>query len=856
MAIELYEGPSGFAYVHITDVSINGKTELRACGSARQMDKSTYGKLEKISLAPGAAIEYGSDGALTLTMDGKTSCVVPSNVKFDKDATLTFAGLAERAVLGGKVLSSSPGDSDALPPLKPGVSLAFVAEPDVEFAEYLRAERESTIAGWQDYLSRYPAASRTAAAKQTLGSLLAKDGVASFDAYRKMENGPSQSLLDLRNARLRSEQALVLVANHPVASQLRLDVQKELVGFTEAGQKEMQAYRQALIDHKSGYSHLLRAGNLAEESVSVDSGYAPAINLQSEVRQETANIETSLNAADSLVASQRFDDALAAISGYIMFAGEEPRLAAIVSAAYTFHLGRGHELAAAQDWPGAVAQLQQAGQIQKTEEVAAALKDAERQLEAAKSKSAVTDAVQQSQALAGQRQFIQAYEVLDRLPEEQRSQVSDDIQKLAPLYVQSATQAAKELQQAHEPIRGLADEIGIQRAYDYLQRAFELSKDANLKDRMAILADKLSDYYLAQARRYLNKPLGSGVGLGWSYLDKALPYKGANLDSVRDEMTRAASAYKVRSRLSIHVVFRDQTSRRDSGGFADQLADAIATGLESSGLLVTVLRPSDTTALDPNFQLIGDVLQHRRIMVPTVEPLESKYRAGQHEIPNEPWNKANRAYEAALLDVQNAQKTLDLAQVHGKKKEIAEANQRLSDLHKTLEETQSASDSINKTVSIDIIRPYTYTRRSIDLGAVVQLQFRIADSSGEQVVPSVPILRDVHQTFTLLENVKSEDTEGVKAQGTIPDEIQFLTDVEIDARDKLIKAVCERVAELSDKVLEHARQRFADGDVEGAAESYILYLNSTTPSQGSQRLEAESFLREKFNIRSTPKAFF
>jgi hypothetical protein len=140
------------------------------------------------------------------------------------------------------------------------------------------------------------------------------------------------------------------------------------------------------------------------------------------------------------------------------------------------------------------------------------------------------------------------------------------------------------------------------------------------------------------------------------------------------------------------------------------------------------------------------------------------------------------------------QKEAELAQAHGKKKEIAEVAPRLSDTHKNLEQKQSALDSINRTVSTDIIRPYTYTRKSVDLGAVVQLQFRIADSSGAQISSMVPILRDVHQVFTMLENVKPEDTEGVKAHGSIPDEIQFLTDVEIDARDKLIKAVRERVA--------------------------------------------------------------
>jgi hypothetical protein len=851
IAIEVYNSSNGLAYVHITDVLINGKTELRACGTATEIDRSTYGKLEKINLSSGATLEYRADGTLTLTRDGQTSCVVPSNVKIAKDVTLTPAKVADGVVLEGKVLTSSPGVTDAPPPLRPGVLLVFVTEPDVELAEYLRAERASTIASWQDYVIRYPSVSHTAEAKQALCSLLTEDGGKSLDAYRRTATGPSPSYNELRNAKLRSGQALAQVAYHPAASKLGLDVLKELDTLIEAGQKELRDYQQALIARKNGYSHLLAACKLADVSVGVASDYAPAMNLQLITKQEAAKIETSLQSAESLLALQQFDNALAAMTDYRMFAGEEPRLAEIVSATYKFHLGRGLELASAQNWPGAIAELQQAAKAQETEEVVSALKNAQRQSDIVRNKSAAMDALQQSRTFAEQKQFIQAYEVLDSLPDAQRSLASDEIEELEPQYIQSALQAGKQLQQAHDPIRGLADEIGIQRAYEYYQRAFELGNDANLKDRMATLADKLSEYYLAQARRYLNKPLGSGVGLGWSYLDKALPYKGSNLDLIRDEMTKAASAYQIRSKLSVQVVFRDQTSRRDSGGFADQLADAIAAGLESGGPLVKVIRPTATTALEPNFELIGDVLQHRRVMTPSVEPIDSKYRAGQHEIPNEQWNKANRVYEAAVLDMQSAQKASDVAQAHGKKKEIAEANQRLSDAHKKVEEAQSALDSINKTVSTDIIRPYTYTRKSVDLGAVVQLQFRIADFSGAQVVSSVPILRDAHQVFTLLENVKPEDTEGVKAQGTIPDEIQFLTDVEIDARDKLIKAVCERVAELPDKVLDNARKKIADGDAEAAAESYILYLNSTPASPGSHRKEAEAFLRENFNIRST-----
>ena len=216
-AVELYNGPSGPAYVQISEVMINGKDELRACGSEATIDKSAYGKLEKASLASGATLEYQSGGGLALTKDGQTTCVVPSNLKFDKNTSPTPAALAERAVLQGKVLGAAAGAGSEPPPLMPGVKLVFVAEADVEVAEYLRADRASTIALWRDYLKLYPSSPHTVAAKQALCSLLIKDGTESLAAYRKALPA-SLSYADLGNAKVRSDEALTLVAGDAARS--------------------------------------------------------------------------------------------------------------------------------------------------------------------------------------------------------------------------------------------------------------------------------------------------------------------------------------------------------------------------------------------------------------------------------------------------------------------------------------------------------------------------------------------------------------------------------------------------------------------------------------------------------------
>jgi hypothetical protein len=305
----------------------------------------------------------------------------------------------------------------------------------------------------------------------------------------------------------------------------------------------------------------------------------------------------------------------------------------------------------------------------------------------------------------------------------------------------------------------------------------------------------------------------------------------------------------MRARLSIGVLFRDQTSRRDSAGFAEQLADALATGLETSGLPVKVVRPGEHSAVEPNFQLIGDVIEHAHTTAPTSTPKESKYLVGEQQVPNADWNKANRDYESAKLEMQRAEGALQGATSRGKKKEIADANDKVTEAQKKVEDAHTKLDAIPQFKAVDIIKPYTYTEKEIDLQASVRLQFRINDAAGGQVEIPEPINKADSKKFTKLENVKPEDTTGVKEKGTIPDELQVLLEVENSARDALIQAVKESVKKFPDNIFEQANKRAESGDEDAAAESFILYLNSTPSEANAKRQQAEQYLLEKFNIR-------
>lgn len=848
-AIELFDGPNGAAFVQLTGLLMNGKTEVRSCAGASQINKSNYGKLAKIPLNSAVtSLERDAAGTMTLTRGSASECVVPSNLKFDKDETLTPAQLADRALLQGQVLSSSLAGIADVPPFKATVKIVFVQAADTELAEYLRANRANSVAQWQDYLSRYPKASHTDAAKQSLAALLLKEGTDGLAAYRSSASTSSPAFPQLKTAFLRAGQVHDLVPSNDAAGKLGEAVHTELAAVVDKSRTELAAYRQALGSHTTGYVHLSNSRKLTEAALGVDPHYDQALTLQTAIAAETKRVETAMQNGESMIAAQRFDDAVSAVSDFRAFSEEEPRIAAIIDGTYKYHFERGKGDVASQKWHDAIQEYKKASDLKPTQEVAAALKQAQSNFQSSTNQAAADAALQQSTAFQQDKKFIEAYEILADLPDAQRALVKDPMQALEPDYVKAASDEAKKLLDAHNPIQGRADEIGVQRAHDLLQRSCSLEPDnQNLKLRRDLISQTLSDYYVARAKLYLDKPLGSGVGVAWLYLNEAQQYQ-PNRDDVRDERTKFTAIHNIRSTLSIKVVFRDQTSRRDSAGFADQLSDAIATGLETTNLPVRIVRAADSTPVDPNFQLTGDVLEHRPISKPTIESLDSEYRASEREVPNDDWNKVDRDYEDAKLDLEKQQKILEGAQAHGKKKEIQTAQQAVDDAQKKVEDLRRKMDAIPKTILQDVVKPYSYVKRTVDLSAVVEFGFRIVDSNNALVASTPSIKKSAEKQFVILENVKPEDTKGVKQSGTSPDEAQFLGDLEVGARTDLIKDVKDKVESLPNKILAAARKHLMDGDTDGTAESYILYLNSTPDTPTPERDEAKKFLREQFNM--------
>ena len=127
---------------------------------------------------------------------------------------------------------------------------------------------------------------------------------------------------------------------------------------------------------------------------------------------------------------QQFDAALAAISAYVSFADEEPRIAAIVDSDYKFHFDEGAKFASSEKWQDAVHELQKANEIKKTPEGVAALKKDEQGLETANTRADADAALAKSADFEAQKQNVEAYEVLANLPAASRALVAERMQAL------------------------------------------------------------------------------------------------------------------------------------------------------------------------------------------------------------------------------------------------------------------------------------------------------------------------------------------------------------------------------------------------------------------------------------------
>jgi hypothetical protein len=856
IGIVLYESANGPAFVQAAEILLNGKNEVYVCTEGETHDNSSYKKQPKVKITGAQSIEREMNGVLHMMTAAGTFCIVPQNLKLEKRKGVTLKELADMAVLSGKFIAKSGNGSDSVPPqFAPGTKIVFAAAADAELAEFLRVSRRPAIALYREYLLQYPAAAHTAEVKQALAGMITGEGEAALASYKKTASGTPE-YPTLRIARDKATEAMKVVPSFVRADKLRLEVDQLVQGILSVGRTEVAQYNTAIEARKPGYVHLTNALKQVQNAAVVDPTFPNLEKLRADAETQISLVERATVTAEGLVAEGKFDPAYAAITRYAAFAGELPRIAAVVEAAAHFHRDRGLESVKQSKWEEAIAEFQRALEFKDEPETRAALKSAQAELETVKNHAAAQAAIERIAPMVAAKQFIEAYETLADLPDDQRKFVTEDMERLKGDYQTDLVTRANELTRIHIPINGRADEDAVRQAYDYLDKASKLADDDNVNVKLDLVSEKISEYYLTLANKQLDKPRGSGVGLGWHLLLEGQRYK-RDQEMLRNQITKFAPAYDTRGRLSIAVMFRDQTSRRDSLGFADQLADTVASRLESAGfrgvhILTRDRIPSatDPNLAQPNFQIVGDIVQHRVEKNVETQRLNSKYRAGTREVKNPAWLEASRQLESMRTEYQRQLEASRAVIVRNKKREIEAVNRQLEELSRQIDAQKRKVDAIPETQLQDIIQPYNYTKRIFTLNAFVEIAFRANDTNAQAPPYGDSIKLEVPKTVNLLENVKPEDTEGVVEEGSPPDDYQLLATAESQAQDAMVKKLTDWIQNLPARVLQDAHDALARQDKELAAERFVLYLNITPEKDTPERQEAAAFLRNEFNISS------
>ena len=863
-AIILYTSDSGPAYVHASDILLNGRTEVLACPSEKTIDNNGYRKLSKMLLSQAVSLERRADGILYMATTSGSTCVVPSNLKLERNVSYSPKDMADRAVISGTFVARSSNGMQSVPSeFKAGTILHFVATPDTELAEYLRAARAQSIPLWRTYVGQYPSSPHAAEAKQSLATLITAAAAADLAEYQKSVPTQSPNYAKLRSARLQADDAHSIAPGFVPAGKLQFDIRTQIQSIVTAAHDEMTAYQQSLTDRKPGYEHLLNAQGRITDALSVDAGFDTGLHLQAEIAALVQAIQQAIALAESQVSAKRFDEAYSTISRYRHYSTEVPEIAKVVDAAFKNRHDRGQENLEAGRWNEAIANFQRALTYKDDPETAAALKRAQGELQTVQNKEAADKAIEGSRMLAADKRYVEAYETLAELPAEQRTLVSDAMTDLQPRYQEDLIRRSETLSRLHVPIRGRADEDAVRLAHDYLSRVSRMTDDEAVRVKLDLLSDRLSDYYLKQATRLLSKPRGSGAGLGWLMLEEAQTYK-PDLQAIKDSFTKYAPLYETHAKLSIGIRMRDQTSRREGMGFADQMTDTIAAGLEAAhvpGLKIVSLAQIPATGTDsqadasltqPNFLLQGDILQHRVEKKSDTERMSSHYRSGQSEIHNPAWLEAKRQVDAVQEEIDKAEESLRPAPGR-RRKSPAEAEQEMRALTDRQSELKKKLASVPEYVLQDVVLPYNYTKRTVQLTAIIEMSFRLSAPS-EEPREVTRVSMNLPKTYVLLENVKPEDVDGILENDTPPDELELLGEAERQAKTAMMAKLVEKLGDLPKGVLDKARGQAASKDAEAAAESYVLYLNATAAKATPERAEAEQFLQKEFNVGQAKSA--
>ena len=359
-AIEIYPGHDGQSYEQISGFVLNEKNEVYLCGAASVIDKNEYHKLGKVVLAAGMSLERDSKGVLMLIQASGSACVVPGNLKFEKAEALTPAQLADKAEILGTVSPASDPVATQIVALKPGVKVLFVAAPDQELAEFLRADRQGNIPGWEIYLKKYPAGSHVSGARKALSALDLDVANTDRQAYESSKPGGAPDFGKLTEAQQMADKAQSLTPGDAAVTDMESKIHAEVLALSHAAIEKLNLYKQALNQRTAGYSSLVEAENLANGAFGVEPAVPEAASAESQTMAARASFNKVLRETETKIAAHQADAAAQAIDPIRSFAQENKSIADDLNTIAGLYVADAKQLEGQHDWPGAISDLEKA----------------------------------------------------------------------------------------------------------------------------------------------------------------------------------------------------------------------------------------------------------------------------------------------------------------------------------------------------------------------------------------------------------------------------------------------------------------------------------------------------------------
>ncbi len=514
--IEVYPGPNGQSFEQLADFILNGKNEVYPCGGAASFDKSAYHKLNKVGLGPGMVLERDAKGVLMLTFGADAPyCVVPGNIKFEGSAPLSASDLADRALTEGRVLPGGDPVQAQIAPIKAGVKLVFVAAPDQEFAEFLRAERANDIQPWKDFLAKNSGGAHATPARKALAGLYVPMGEADLNAYDSSKGGSDPDYVKLKDARQMADLALAQVSDDAATVELSKKIRDRVLAIAAQSKEKLNLYQQALKSQLAGYVNLPAAEKLADGAYSVEPSTREAAEAESQSKQARAAFDKVLHDSEAQLTAGHTDDAVETIAPIKAFAPENKKIADDQQAIADRYVAHAKKLEEASDWARAVSDLEKASAVIPSPDTAALLSEARKQALIAANKAAADDATQKSIAAESSGDMIAAYEGLDDLSPDQRALVGDRIESAKDKFVKAADLAAKAEQKgppAHQWRRGRARHSARLRVFAAVPSDHQRSRPA----RPHRLPRRGAQHLLPAANAMPRSPTAAGANIAWS----------------------------------------------------------------------------------------------------------------------------------------------------------------------------------------------------------------------------------------------------------------------------------------------------------------------------------------------------